>query len=65
MVIAPNAGDAASELVASEKELRGGRIAFGRISKAIDTLSKTEDIALRAPEFISRLHDLMQLLGLT
>lgn len=35
---ASNVVEAASELAASEKELRDGRVPFGRITKAVETL---------------------------
>ncbi len=63
----PSASEATSELAASETVFRSGRIPFGsfkRITSALETLSKAEDIALRAPEIVTRLHGLGQLLGL-
>lgn len=60
----PGVSAATAELAASEIELRSNRISIGRITKAFNVLYKAEDIALRVPEVVMRLHDLGQMLGL-
>jgi hypothetical protein len=35
-------------------------VPFGKVTKALDVLSKAEDVAMRAPELISGLHRLTQ-----
>jgi hypothetical protein len=56
--------DAVADLAAAEPELKGGRVPFGKLGKALEVLNKSEDIAMRAPEVMSRLHAIGQMLGL-
>jgi hypothetical protein len=54
-----------ADLATAETELRNGLVPFGKLSKALHVLSSAEDIALRAPEVVSKLHALWQMLGWT
>ncbi len=56
--------NAATDLSQAERELREGRVPFGRIAKAFDLLNKPGDLAIRAPGVVSRLHQLGQMIGL-
>lgn len=53
-----------AELSETQTELRTGRSQIGRISRALDVLSRIQDIALRAPDIVGKTHDLLQMLGL-
>lgn len=60
----PETQEAVSALAETQTELLGGRIQVGKLARAMDVLSKAEDVALRAPEVAGRLHDLLQMIGL-
>lgn len=62
--LASDTADAVSDLAGAELDLRQGRIPFGKIAAAIKLLGRAEDMALRAPEAASKLHELAQMCGL-
>jgi hypothetical protein len=62
--LASDTADAVSDLTSAEQELREGRVPFGKITRAVEWLGKAEDMALRAPEVASKLHQLAQMCGL-
>ena len=54
------------ELEKSEKEFRSGRVApMARIMRALDTVSKIENLATLAPNAMHRLQEIGSMLGLT
>jgi hypothetical protein len=52
-----------ADLAQAETDLRAGRVPFGKLSKALQVLDNAEDIALRAPGVVSKIHALWQMLG--
>jgi hypothetical protein len=58
-----DAGEATSALAAAQPELKAGRVPFSKIAKAVELFGKSEDLAMKAPEVASRLHQLAQLFG--
>jgi len=59
-----DAAAAKDDLVATEKELRTGRVPFASLMRALDMFGKAEDIALRAPEVANHLGTLARMVGL-
>jgi hypothetical protein len=53
-----------ADLASAHADLKEGRVPVGKLTKILDVLSKTGDVAMRAPEVASRLHQLGQMLGL-
>jgi hypothetical protein len=60
---ATEAGQAKDELVAAETSLRGGRVPFASLARALEMFRKAEDIATRAPEVANHIAALARMLG--
>lgn len=61
----PDTTKATLDLVASEKELREGKMPFGRLLGSLNVLGKAEDVARRAPEAVHHIQTLLSSLGMS